>query len=42
MGIGVFEAKQFIEGIAGLLKVESIEGEGTTFIIDLPINPVYA
>ena len=42
MGIGVFEAKQFIEGIAGILKVESIEGEGTTFIIDLPINPVYA
>jgi putative PEP-CTERM system histidine kinase len=41
MGIGVFEAKQFIEGIAGLLKVESIEGEGTIFIIDLPINPVY-
>jgi putative PEP-CTERM system histidine kinase len=41
MGIGVFEAKQFIEGIAGLIKVESIEGEGTTFIIDLPINPVY-
>ncbi|MBA6256261.1 MULTISPECIES: XrtA/PEP-CTERM system histidine kinase PrsK [unclassified Colwellia] len=41
MGIGVFEAKQFIEGIAGLIKVESIEGQGTTFIIDLPINPVY-
>jgi len=41
MGIGVFEAKQFIEGIAGLIKVESIEGEGTVFIIDLPINPVY-
>jgi putative PEP-CTERM system histidine kinase len=41
MGIGVFEAKQFIEGIAGLLTVESIEGEGTVFIIDLPINPVY-
>jgi putative PEP-CTERM system histidine kinase len=41
MGIGVFEAKQFIEGIAGLIKVESIEGEGTIFTIDLPINPVY-
>jgi len=41
MGIGVFEAKQFIESIAGLVKVESQEGRGTTFIIDLPINPVY-
>jgi putative PEP-CTERM system histidine kinase len=41
MGIGVFEAKQFIEGIAGMIKVISIEGQGTTFIIDLPINPVF-
>ncbi len=41
MGIGVFEAKQFIEGIAGIVKVESIEEQGTIFIIDLPINPVY-
>jgi putative PEP-CTERM system histidine kinase len=41
MGIGVFEAKQFIEGIAGLIKVESTEGNGTVFTIDLPINPVY-
>jgi len=41
MGIGVFEAKQFIESIAGLVKVESHEGQGTTFIVDLPINPVY-
>lgn len=41
MGIGVFEAKQFIEGIAGLVKVDSIEGQGTEFFIDLPISPVY-
>jgi putative PEP-CTERM system histidine kinase len=41
MGIGVFEAKQFIESIAGLIKVDSTEGEGTIFIIDLPINPLY-
>jgi putative PEP-CTERM system histidine kinase len=39
MGIGVFEAKQFFEGIAGIIKVESIEDKGTVFIIDLPINP---
>ena len=41
MGIGVFEAKQFIEGIAGTLKVTSSEGLGTTFSIHLPINPVF-
>jgi putative PEP-CTERM system histidine kinase len=37
MGIGVFEAKQFVEGIAGTIKVESIEGKGTTFTLSLPI-----
>jgi chemotaxis protein histidine kinase CheA len=33
----VFEAKQFVEGIAGTIKVESIEGKGTTFTLSLPI-----
>jgi putative PEP-CTERM system histidine kinase len=36
MGIGVFEAKQFFESIAGNLTVESSEGEGTKMIIFLP------
>ncbi|MDX2367625.1 MAG: PEP-CTERM system histidine kinase PrsK [Colwellia sp.] len=37
MGIGVFEAKQFIESVAGTLKVESVEGQGTKMIICLPV-----
>ncbi|MGJ8693918.1 MAG: XrtA/PEP-CTERM system histidine kinase PrsK [Thalassotalea sp.] len=41
MGIGVFEAKQFFEGNAGSLTVESVEHEGTTFILMLPLNPSY-
>lgn len=41
MGIGVFEAKQFFEGNAGLLEVSSIEGQGTVFTLTLPINPNY-
>ncbi|GHE89306.1 XrtA/PEP-CTERM system histidine kinase PrsK [Thalassotalea profundi] len=41
MGIGVFEAKQFIESIAGLLSVDSEVGKGSTFQIELPINPVF-
>ena len=41
MGIGVYEAKQFIEGIAGLIEVDSIEGRGTVFTITLPILPEY-
>ncbi|WP_440874893.1 XrtA/PEP-CTERM system histidine kinase PrsK [Thalassotalea sp. PLHSN55] len=36
MGIGVYEAKQFIESIAGEINVESAEGEGTTMKIRIP------
>lgn len=37
MGIGVFEAKQFFESVAGHLMVESVEGQGTRMIISLPM-----
>lgn len=37
MGIGVFEAKQFIENLAGSIKVTSVEGKGTKFTLILPI-----
>ena len=37
MGIGVFEAKQFFESVAGRLTVESVEGQGTKMIICLPV-----
>jgi putative PEP-CTERM system histidine kinase len=36
MGIGVYEAKQFIEGMGGTLKVTSRENEGSHFEIILP------
>ena len=39
MGIGVFEAKQFFESMAGIIKVESTPNQGTVFIIDLPLLP---
>ena len=38
MGIGVFEAKQFFESMAGIIKVESIPQQGTIFTIDLPLR----
>lgn len=41
MGIGVFEAKQFFEGNAGSLSVESTEQQGTVFTLTLPLNPNY-
>jgi putative PEP-CTERM system histidine kinase len=36
MGIGVYEAKQFIEGIGGTLQVTSSENEGSNFTIVIP------
>jgi len=41
MGIGVYEAKQYIESIAGSISVNSIESKGTSFNIKLPINAVF-
>lgn len=38
MGIGVYEAKQFIESIAGEINVVSVEGEGTKMSIRIPCN----
>ena len=38
MGIGVYEAKQFIESLSGVINVESEEGIGSKFIVNLPIS----
>lgn len=37
MGIGAYEAKDYISKIAGRLSVESQPGQGTTFTITLPL-----
>ncbi|MDO6423102.1 XrtA/PEP-CTERM system histidine kinase PrsK [Saccharophagus degradans] len=37
MGIGVFQAREYIQSLGGNIVVESTLGEGTTFIITLPI-----
>ncbi|MBA6341522.1 PEP-CTERM system histidine kinase PrsK [Colwellia sp. MB02u-10] len=42
MGIGVFEAKQFFENMAGIIKVASTPKQGTVFTIDLPLKLVGA
>ncbi len=38
MGIGVYEAKQFIESNGGTMQVSSFEGEGSVFNIIIPCN----
>lgn len=37
MGIGVYEARQYVQQLGGKVKVSSKPGEGTQFIIELPI-----
>lgn len=38
MGIGVYEAKQFVESQGGSIQVTSFEGEGSIFQITLPCD----
>lgn len=37
-GIGAYEAMSLIESMDGTLRVESVEGKGTQFIISLPVQ----
>ncbi|MBL4830001.1 MAG: PEP-CTERM system histidine kinase PrsK [Aliivibrio sp.] len=38
MGIGVYDANQYIQKINGYLSVTSVEGEGTVFTMHFPIS----
>ncbi|TYK65778.1 XrtA/PEP-CTERM system histidine kinase PrsK [Colwellia echini] len=38
MGIGVYEAKQFFEGLGGLMQVSSRENEGSVFTMTIPCS----
>jgi signal transduction histidine kinase len=37
-GLGLAVVKRLVEGLKGSIRVESEEGNGTKFIIELPIN----
>lgn len=39
MGIGVYEAREFVHGMGGRMEVTSAPGEGSTFTILLPAVP---
>ncbi len=36
MGIGVFQVKSFVERASGVLSVESVQGQGTSIMMDFP------
>ncbi|MCK5808751.1 PEP-CTERM system histidine kinase PrsK, partial [bacterium] len=38
LGIGLYQCKQIIESHGGSIEVESCEGEGTTFVLLLPLD----
>lgn len=39
MGFGLPVCKRFVEGHGGKISVESVEGEGSTFTVTLPLEP---
>ncbi len=40
-GIGLYIVRENIQSIKGRVFVESVIGEGSTFTIDIPINPTF-
>jgi putative PEP-CTERM system histidine kinase len=38
MGIGVYQARDYVQTLGGNLTVESTKGEGTTFTLSLPVT----
>jgi two-component system sensor histidine kinase KdpD len=41
-GLGLAIARGFVEANGGRLRVESLPGQGTTFVVELPLEPVPA
>lgn len=42
LGLGLFIAKQIVESHNGTIQIKSDQGNGSTFIIDLPLTPINA
>jgi signal transduction histidine kinase len=38
-GLGLYIVKKHVDALQGSIRVTSIEGEGTTFMVDLPVAP---
>src|SRR5437879_10368858 len=42
LGIGAYEAREFVRKCGGNVEVDSVPGKGTKFIISLPMAPLLA
>ena len=40
LGVGLFVTRELVQAHHGSIGVESVEGEGTTFTVELPLEPV--
>ncbi len=40
MGIGAYQAREFVRGLGGEISVDSIPASGTVFTVTLPISPI--
>jgi signal transduction histidine kinase len=41
-GLGLAIAKGFVEATGGTISVESLPGQGTSFVVSLPVEPAPA
>jgi PAS domain S-box-containing protein len=41
LGLGLFIVKQIVEGHLGTVKVNSARGQGSTFVVSLPLMPLF-